>query len=111
MQSKSTTLSRPYCQGALRNYRSGSHTVTDEAAIRKSFAERIADLNEQLAGKNTQARHRFIMAGDELKREQAEAKAAMKQRWREYSAGRRVALSKRRGRVIQQGQSRGLEPG
>lgn len=79
--------------------------------IRKGFAERIADLNEELAGKNTQARHRFMVAGDELKRDQAEAKAAMKERWRGYSAGRREALSKGRGRVVQQGQGRGLERG
>lgn len=79
------------------------------AQIRKGFAERIADLNEELAGKNTQARHRFMVAGDELKRDQAEAKAAMKERWRGYSAGRREALSKGRGRAVQQGQSRGME--
>ena len=79
--------------------------------IRKGFAERIADLNEELAGKNTQARHRFMVACDELKRDQAEAKAAMKERWRGYSAGRREALSKGRGRAVQQIQSRGIERG
>ncbi len=83
------------------------------AQIRKQMAQRIADLNSDLAGQKVQARHRFLNACDELKRDQAEARAALKEQWRVYNGKRKAALSvqAQRGRGQSHDQSQGMGQG
>lgn len=83
------------------------------AQIRKQFSQRIADLNEDLAAQKVQARHRFLNACDELKRDQAEARAALKEQWKVYNGKRRAALSvqAQRGRSLSPDQAQGVGQG
>lgn len=91
---------------------------TLDKQVRASFSAEYAKLNEELKGAQVQARHRFLMQCDELKKEQAEARDAMKERWREHNAARRVALNVLQARQPQQDRARewqlergrGLEP-
>lgn len=84
--------------------------------IRAEISMGISQIKSELAGAQTQARHRFLSACENLRGDQDEALAAMRERWQAYNAERRAALSKARPRLAHLARSqdmhrgRGLEP-
>lgn len=70
---------------------------------------------DQAAERNN-ARVRYFAACDELRARQAEERAAMRDKWKAYNAGRAAALAKVRARSVERdlsqsrGRGRGIEP-